>query len=207
MDTWYLWVVQHRNILVRLLVAFNCLLAVVWYLAFQTIVMEVGNPSWFYRSGATFGQIALVLYCITTIPGIMRRFGKFSKPVSVIMMMRRYIGIATFMFALLHVSISRFFWWMQGQMGLIPDEIFQLFGSATFVVLFLLFITSNDWSVKKLGPWWHTIHNLTYVAAWLLFAHVALQRLSVWSVLIGITSLAQLASHIYAKQKKVQSTV
>jgi len=201
MDRLYLWVVKNRNPLVHTLVFFNCLLAVVWFLAFQAIVMGAGDPSWFYLNAKLIGQTALVLYAVTTIPGIFRRFGKFHKSVSIVMIFRRYIGIATFMLVFLHASIERLFWVVKGQMGLIPTEVFQLSGFAAFLILLSLFITSNDWSVNKMGKWWHWIHNLTYTAVWLIFAHVALQRFSVWTVLIGVTSIAQIASHIYAKRK------
>jgi len=205
MDKLYLWIVKRRNPLVRVFVFFNCLLAVVWFIAFQAIVMGNGNPSWFYQNAILFGQTGLILYILTTIPGIMRRFGKFHKSVSILMIFRRYIGIATFMFVFLHVSIERLFWVLKGQMGLVPTELFQLSGFLAFLILFSLFITSNDWSTKNLGIWWDRIHNLTNIVVWLIFAHVALQRLSIWTVLIGITSVAQLASHLYAKRKRAQA--
>lgn len=201
MDKIYLWVVKHRNPIVTSLVIFNCFLALIWFLAFQAIVMRVGDPSWFYLNAKLFGQIALVLFIATTIPGIMRRFGKFYKPVSILMIFRRYIGITTFMFALLHASIERLFWFLLGQMPFIPKEIFQLFGFVAFICLFSLFVTSNDWSVKKLGIWWDRIHNLTYTIVWLLFLHIGLQGLSIWSVLILSAATFQVASHIYAKRK------
>ncbi len=201
MDALYLWIIKRRNPLVRVLVIFNCLLAVLWYLAFQAIVMGVGSPTWFYANAAAIGHTALVTYVLTTIPGIARRFGKFYKPVSVIMIFRRYIGIATFMLVLIHASIERFFWVLKGQMGLIPAETFQLAGFFGLIILLCLFLTSNDWSVKRLGAWWERIHALTYVAVWLIFVHVALQRLSIWSVLVCVTAVAQVASHLYAYRK------
>lgn len=201
MDSLYVWVIKHRNPIVSSLVAVNCLLAVVWYLAFQSIILGRGNPSFFFRGGTAFGQIALVCYVLTVLPGIARRFGKFYKPVSILMIFRRYIGIMTFMFVLIHASIVRFFWILKGQMSVIPTEVFQVFGFLSFIILFSLFITSNDWSVRKLGRWWEWIHNLTYIVVWFIFAHVALQRVSVWSILAGIASLAQIASHIYARRK------
>lgn len=202
---YYLWIVKNRNFFVRAFIACNCLLAILWFLAFQAIVMEAGNPGWFFANGKWFGQIALVLYILTTIPGIFRRFGKFYKPVSILMIFRRYIGIATFMFVFLHASIERFFWVLKGQMGLMPTEVFQLFGFGAFLILFSLFITSNDWSVKNMGKWWIWIHDLTYIVVWLIFAHVAFQRLSVWTVLIGVISIAQITSHVYARRKRAQS--
>lgn len=207
MDKFYLWVVKRRNPIVYTLVGINCLLVIIWFVAFQAIVMQKGDPGWFYGNALEIGQTGLVFYMLTTIPGIVRRFGRFSKPVSLLMMFRRYIGIMTFMLIFLHASIERLFVWMQGRVGLIPTELFQLAGFLGFCILLSLFLTSNDWSVSKLGKWWHTIHNLTYTAVWLILAHVALQRLSIWSVLIGITAAAQLSSHLYARQKRKTSAL
>ncbi len=201
MDALYMWVVKRRNPIVTAFVTLNCLLALLWYFAFRSIVLGIGDPSWFYSSALEMGQIAIVAYTLTTIPGIARRFGKFSKPISILMIFRRYIGITTFMFAFIHASIERLFWFLKGQMGLIPDETFQIAGFGTLLILFSLFVTSNDWSVKRLGIWWDRVHKLTYVAAWLLFAHVGLQRFSAWSVIAGITCVAVLASHVYAARK------
>jgi len=201
MDALYMWVVRRRNPIVTAFVILNCLLALLWYFAFRTIVLGFGDPSWYYSSALEIGQIAIVTYTLTTIPGIARRFGKFYKPVSILMIFRRYIGITTFMLAFIHASIERLFWFLKGQMGLIPDETFQIAGFCALIILLSLFLTSNDWSVKRLGKWWDRLHKLTYVAAWLIFAHVALQRLSVWSVLAGVTCIAVLVSHIYAARK------
>ena len=180
---YYLWIVKHRDPIIQVLILLNCLLALVWYVSFQIPV-----------EAKMFGRIGLVLYILTTIPGIMRRFGKYYKPVSILMIFRRHIGIMTFMFILIHASTQL--------RGFIPADIFQLARFFAFLIFLSLFLTSNNWSVGKLGKWWHRIHNLTYIVVWLIFAHVALQRLSIWSVLIGITSVAQIASHIYAKRKE-----
>lgn len=178
----YLWIVKYRNPLVRGLVILNSLLALFWYFSLQATF-----------DAKTFGRIGLVLYILTTIPGIMRRFGKYYKLVSILMIFRRHVGIMAFMFVLIHASAQL--------RGFIPTEFFQLFGFLSFLMLSSLFLTSNDWSVRKLGIWWDRIHDLTYFIVWLVFAHVALQRISVWTILIGITSVAQIASHIYAKRK------
>lgn len=199
---YYLWFVKQRNSIVRVLVAINCFLAALWFFAYRAIVLDQGDPWWFTANATLFGKIAIVLYILTTIPGIFRRFGKFYKPVSVLMIFRRYIGIMTFLFVLLHASIVRFFLVAKGLVRAIPDEVFILFGSLAFTLLFSLFITSNDWSVRLMGKWWHRIHNLTYVIGGIIFLHVALQRLSIWTILIAITLIMQLTSHIYAKRRR-----
>lgn len=200
-DTAYLWVIKRRSLIVWSFIVFNCILAVIWYLAYRAIVLSIGSPDWFFLYAKDFGRISLVLYIVTMIPGMVRRFGKFYKPVSILMIFRRYIGITTFMFAFLHYSIERLFWSIKGDMSYVPLAGFQLFGFAAFVILLSFFLTSNDISVKKLGIWWHRVHNLTYIVVWLIFLHVAIQRWSTWTVLIGVASVLQIASHIYARYK------
>lgn len=207
MDKIYFWAVKRRNSIVRLFVVLDCILAFVWLAAYWAIVLEQGNARLFTANATLFGKIAIVLYILTTIPGIFRRFGKFYKPVSVLMIFRRYIGIMTFMFVLLHASIVRFFWVVKGQMKAIPDEVFILFGSLAFTLLFSLFITSNDWSVKKMGKWWHWIHNLTYITGVIIFFHVALQEVNVWSALIALDALAIAASFIFAQIRRRNNLV
>lgn len=202
MDKLYLWTVKHRNPIVQAFIAVNSALALLWLVAYRAIVLDQGDPRWFTANATLFGKIAIVLYILTTIPGIFRRFGKFYKPVSILMIFRRYTGIMTFLFVLLHASIVRFFLVAKGLVRAIPDEVFILFGSLAFTLLFSLFITSNDWSVRLTGKWWHRIHNLTYVIGGIIFLHVALQRLSIWTIFIAITSILQLISHIYAKRRR-----
>ena len=197
----YLWIVQHRNPIVKVFIAINCALAVLWLAAYRAVVLEQSDPRWFYINATLFGKIAIILYILTTIPGIFRRFGKFYKPVSVLMIFRRYIGIMTFMFVLLHLSIVRLFWIVKGQMSLIPGEIFIWFGFFAFTILFFLFITSNDWSVRSLGKWWQWIHNLTYGVGALVFIHVALQNINFWTMLILLDTLALIVSFLVSRRR------
>jgi sulfoxide reductase heme-binding subunit YedZ len=67
---------------------------------------------------------------------------------------------------------------------------------AVFVILFVLTITSNRWSIRKLGRKWASLHRLVYAAAiggvihfwWLVKADITLPRR--WAlaltVLLGI---------------------
>jgi sulfoxide reductase heme-binding subunit YedZ len=42
---------------------------------------------------------------------------------------------------------------------------------ASFVLMLPLAFTSNNWSVRRLGPTWRQLHRLTYVAAVLGATH------------------------------------
>lgn len=45
-------------------------------------------------------------------------------------------------------------------------------GIFTFIIFMILAMTSNDWSVKKLKRNWKKLHQLTYLAMFLLLWHI-----------------------------------
>lgn len=152
----------------------------------------------FSTKAKLFGQIGLLIYILTTIPGITRRFGIRIPLIGIIMLFRRYIGICVFLSVFIHYWFQRgIFLFLQGRFRW--PEFFELAGTAAFFLLFLMFLTSNDLSVKKLGSWWGRIHAVTYLVVWLIFLHTVLQRISMWSVLIGIFAVLQISSHIYKR--------
>lgn len=152
----------------------------------------------FNELGRQLGKLALVLFIVIAIPGIARRFGYRHKAVALIMIFRRYLGITMYLLALIHASFVRLVFVASGRIPLSPAPTFVLFGTLALTLLFFLFVTSNDGSVRKLGVWWQRIHNLFYIIMWLIFLHVGLQRLGVWTVLIGVTSIIELVSFIWA---------
>lgn len=146
------------------------------------------------------GQLAILCYVATVLPGIYRRFKLQSEWVAILMIYRRYIGIQMYLLVMMH------FWFMMGVdiflMGNLPPfppQPFLVAGMLANYLLFAMAVTSNDIATKKLGIWWNRIHSLTYGAVWLIFLHVALVKISVWSVLIGVTGVALLLSHLYPR--------
>jgi sulfoxide reductase heme-binding subunit YedZ len=65
-------------------------------------------------------------------------------------------------------------------------------GMAVFVILFVLAITSNRWSIRKLGRKWASLHRLVYAAAiggvihfwWLVKADITLPRR--WALALAV---------------------
>ncbi len=93
---------------------------------------------------------------------------------STLLMARRALGVNAFMFALLHSSIQ-FFVNFAGDSNLLftymSANIFLLFGSIALTILFLLFITSTDYAVRKLGKNWFLLHKLVYLAYPIIILH------------------------------------
>jgi len=144
------------------------------------------------------GFCALVCYIVTLLPTILRivfpRTKKTGLP-RLLLKYRRQIGVTAFLFALVHGLLlvnKRNFDFFDIQTYWI-----YLQGVATFIIFTLLTITSNNWSVKKMKKNWKKLHELTYLAMFLLVWHVISKMWGHWSYLtplailgiIGITFL------------------
>ncbi|MFD1795225.1 sulfite oxidase heme-binding subunit YedZ [Paracoccus aurantiacus] len=97
--------------------------------------------------------------------------------------LRRAIGLLSFSYACLHITA-----WMVFDMGLLWPQMLKdvikrpylIFGMAAFVILLLLALTSNRFSIRRLGIRWQQIHKLIYPAAVLASLHW-LWALKLWT--------------------------
>ena len=164
------------------------------------------NGPWFeffYDIGRKFGQLALILLGVVVIPGILGRFKVEIKITRVVTLFRRQLGDMVFLLAYAHFMIlrgaSRIF-------GVVPFQtpypVFEAIGILALTLLFPLFLTSNNWSVRVMGAWWKRLHRLIYVILWLVVIHTGLQRISVWTVLIGFFAILEVVSLVYDRWRK-----
>lgn len=87
---------------------------------------------------------------------------------------RRQIGLLAFFFALAHFLV-----WLGLDMNLRWEQILRdllkrwyiVFGFAGFLLLMPLALTSNNWSIRRLGPLWRVLHRLVYAAVLLGALH------------------------------------
>lgn len=153
----------------------------------------------FSQFGLWAGQFAVVLFCITITPGILRRFQIKWKIKDIIMLFRRQFGIFTFIFAFIHYLTMKVLPTIAFNLPLTIGPLFEIMGALTVYTMSIVFFTSNDVSVRKLGKWWARIHSLVYIIAWTLFLHIYFQGGdSVWGYLIGVFALLETASLILA---------
>lgn len=96
--------------------------------------------------------------CVTPL----RRFAGIN-----LLKFRRAIGLLAFFYILGHLLV-----WLildvQIMSQIIADIIkrpYVTVGMGAFVLLIPLAITSNNWSIRKLGPRWRKLHKLVYLAA------------------------------------------
>ncbi|MGS0648586.1 protein-methionine-sulfoxide reductase heme-binding subunit MsrQ [Komagataeibacter melomenusus] len=90
---------------------------------------------------------------------------------------RRMLGLLAFWYALMHVSVYVALD-QQGNLAVLWRDIthrpFLMLGFAAFVLLVPLALTSNDWSIRKLGRRWGRLHRLVYGVAVLVAVHFLL---------------------------------
>ena len=113
---------------------------------------------------------------------------------------RRALGLIAFGYAVLHVST-----YIILDRQLLWDEIIKditkrpyiIFGGVAFFLLVPLAVTSNFYSIKRLGPkYWKALHRLVYFAALASIAHYILSVKS-WPIQPIIYSLVIISLIVY----------
>jgi sulfoxide reductase heme-binding subunit YedZ len=108
--------------------------------------------------------------------------------------LRRMLGLFAFFYGTLHMLTWVVFVHFFEVSFMVEDVVMRPFitiGMATFLILLVLAITSNQFSIRKLGRRWQSLHRLVYVAAilavihfwWLVKADITEPRR--WAVVIG----------------------
>ncbi|MFV0293494.1 MAG: sulfite oxidase heme-binding subunit YedZ [Paracoccus sp. (in: a-proteobacteria)] len=108
--------------------------------------------------------------------------------------LRRALGLLAFSYAALHLSA-----WVAFDMGLLWGQMLRdvikrpylLFGMVSFLILLVLAVTSNRFSIRKLGKNWRKIHRLVYPATILSGLHWlwALKLWTFWPLFCGAVIL------------------
>lgn len=147
------------------------------------VYLAYGAPSvWLFYLGLTgglgiepikaleheLGEIALQLLIIGLCITPLRRFLGVN-----LIKFRRAFGLLAFYYVCLHLLV-----WLVLDVQ-IPAQIwadivkrpYVTIGFAAFLMLVPLAATSNNWSVRRLGPKWRQLHKLTYVVAILGAVH------------------------------------
>lgn len=151
----------------------ECLTPLFWIAGVYTYLNDIGNYAFFYDIGANLGTVAFGLYCVTLIPGILKRFRFFPILQAMIMPFRRHIGVLMFLTAILHMSFTTtilLFFTPPIDFSVIMTH--QVLGFVAVCALFPLWVTSNDYSVRTLKRNWTLLHKLTYVACLFIFLHL-----------------------------------
>ena len=140
-----------------------------------------------------YGEIALQLLILGLCVTPLRRFFGLN-----LIKFRRTLGVLAFTYVTLHLTV-----WavldVQTVDRVVADIIkrpYITIGMAGFLLMLPLAITSNNWSVRRLGPRWRQLHKLTYLAVILGGIHyiwlvkgIQLEPLLYMMVILGVLSL------------------
>lgn len=140
-------------------------------------IMSVIPPAWLLYLGLTgglgvepikeleheLGELALQLFIVTLAIRPMREWTGVN-----LLKLRRALGLITFFYVFLHLLV-----WLALDVGILSEiwadilkRPYITVGMAAFVLMIPLAITSNNLSLRKMGPKrWRGWHKLTYPAA------------------------------------------
>lgn len=169
------------------------------YLALTIFVGILLTTPYYPQVSNLFGEIAVLLYILSLVPGIVLRLGITHPIFSVIRVYRRHIGISMYLFAASHMVMKRFPT-MVIDFSNMPTS--ELMGTIALSVFMLLFVTSNNLSQKLLGVSWAYLQRLTYVGMFFVLLHLSINYLSKWGILMWLVVIAELVSfYINARRK------
>ena len=149
------------------------------YLVATGLIFGLGaNPiEWLTRNTGKWALI-LLLASLAISPVVKRvgkiRIGRWDVNGKKVMPWRRLLGLYAFFYALAHFSVYLVFdlsfdfsfLWAD-----IKDRPYITVGFLAFIILLSLALTSSNYSRKKLGRHWVTLHKSVYVADFLVLLH------------------------------------
>jgi len=114
------------------------------------------------------GEIALQLMVAGLAVTPLRRLAGVN-----LLKFRRAIGVLAFVYVTLHLLV-----WLLLDVGILAQiwadivkRPYVTVGFTAFLLMVPLAVTSNNWSVRRLGATWRRLHMLTYAAALLAAIH------------------------------------
>src|SRR5262245_8244516 len=154
----------------------------VWFLVVPAMTNQLGaNPV--ERLLHVSGEIAIwLLGAVLSLTPLRVLFPR-SAIVNALNRHRRYVGVSSCVYALIHFSCHVLY---QGDWDDLLQSFtkpFIWFGLTGLTILVVLASTSNNWSVRKLGgKRWKLLHRLAYFAAAVLIFHQSIAGKGHWYV-------------------------
>lgn len=177
-----------RILLVKRLLFLAALVPALW-LAVRAYNLDLtANPVDYITDYTGDWTIACLIVSLGITP--LRRLTGWNEVIK----LRRMVGLFAFFYGTLHlltwVVLDKFFdfAWMYED---VIERPFITIGMLTWSILFVLALTSNQYSIRRLGRRWQKLHRLAYVAGicavihfwWLVKADITLPRR--WAVVLG----------------------
>jgi methionine sulfoxide reductase heme-binding subunit len=154
----------------------------VWFLIIPAFTNQLGaNPV--ERLLHVSGEIAIwSLGAVLSLSPLRVLFPR-SNIVNALNRHRRYIGVSSCVYGLVHFSCHVLYQGDWNDLLLSFRKPFIWFGLAGLTILVVLALTSNNWSVRKLGgKRWKSLHRFAYLAAVILLYHQSIAGKGHWYV-------------------------
>ena len=153
-------------------------------------------PELMHETGILSVQLLALTIAVSPFNYLARYFDKLRPVAKWLMKRRRYFGVASFAYALLHLI---FYVRETGDLTEVLLEGLDIelaTGWIAFLIFLALAATSNDASLRKLGASWNRLHRLVYLAIILIFAHwylldIFLDLALMWAMVFVGLKLAQ----------------
>ncbi|KAM3091115.1 ferric reductase-like transmembrane domain-containing protein [Phormidesmis sp. 146-12] len=134
------------------------------------------------------GFLALIFYTVTLMPTMMKVNFPQTQKMSVVQKLlkhRRSIGLISFFLSAIH----GYPYLNQRDLDLLDLETPWVYiqGVVCFLILILMTITSNTWSMKLLKKNWKKLHQLTYLVIFVLIWHVWDKMSGHWTYITPIS--------------------
>ena len=172
--------------------AFRLLLALPW-LGMLIQFARLGSWSAFIdQSGEWAVRLLILTLAVSPARIVMKQLHVGPHWPMWLMKRRRELGMASFLYALLHLTLYLVRQWNIHVVLFDMKHIAYATGWVGFVTLLALAITSNDASVHKLGTWWKPLQRLVYLSAIATFLHWYLIRqdhAALWLHLLPLVAL------------------
>jgi len=117
------------------------------------------------------GQWSVGLLCAALLVTPLKKWFPKRPEIRLLLRHRRALGVASFGYALLHTIIYLDKKWPADLVIKEGQDPSLLTGWIAFAVFIALAVTSNNYSVRRLGRRWKTLHRSVYIATALTFAH------------------------------------
>ena len=179
----YRWLITHKPLILNIFFVMEIGMVLLILIGVGLFIIDSPYYLNIASNAGLMGQISFVLFCTAITPGIIKRLGILTQLQISLMLFRRQFGVTMYLMALNHMAfmfaIPIF---LAPIFEFPPLNSFLLYGVASVSLLLPLWVTSNDWSVKKMGKWWKILHGLIYIAVFTIFMHVGLANRSLGAV-------------------------
>lgn len=144
-------------------VAFAAALIPFALLAYRFYTQDLtANPGDYITDQTGTWALAMLVISLCVTP--LRRLTKWNDLIK----LRRMLGLFAFFYATLHMLtwlVFIHFFDVKFMIEDVAERPYITVGMATFLMLLALAVTSNRFSIRKLGRRWQKLHRLVYVAA------------------------------------------